>query len=482
MNPPMPPESQTESTSWGDLLRGTDGVICWIVILATALHATQILVIAIIMPTVVADIGGAAYYTWPTMLYTIGAIVGAACVGPLWASLGRRNGFAASAAVFLIGSVGCALAPDITVLNAARMVQGFAGGLLNGGGLALISARFSPARRKRALALTQAVWMFAQLSGPVIGGAFAEIGWWRGTFWVMFPLVAVFIALVYLKLPDDPGDEAAAAGSTRLPYFRLSMLAAGVFAVGLAGPMEGTAARVGLMVIAVALIGWALWLDRRAENRLYPTGAFSLFSPIGPALWILFLSGMVQIAVLLFLPLLLQVVHGITPLLISFVSIVISFGWTAGTFAVAGWSGRREDLALVAGPVLMIAGLVGITVTAQSSSLVVLTISALVLGVGVGIHFVHLQARTMGNARPGEERITAAAMPSIRALGTAFGAAAAGVLSTMAGLGDATDPIAVGNAVVVVYGATMVPAICAAALMIWLVRMSPARGPARGGT
>ena len=202
----MPPESQTESTSWGDLLRGTDGVICWIVILATALHATQILVIAIIMPTVVADIGGAAYYTWPTMLYTIGAIVGAACVGPLWASLGRRNGFAASAAVFLIGSVGCALAPDITVLNAARMVQGFAGGLLNGGGLALISARFSPARRKRALALTQAVWMFAQLSGPVIGGAFAEIGWWRGTFWVMFPLVAVFIALVYLKLPDDPGD------------------------------------------------------------------------------------------------------------------------------------------------------------------------------------------------------------------------------------------------------------------------------------
>ena len=56
----MSPESQTESTSWGDLLRGSDGVVCWLVILATALHALQILVIAIIMPTVVADIGGAA--------------------------------------------------------------------------------------------------------------------------------------------------------------------------------------------------------------------------------------------------------------------------------------------------------------------------------------------------------------------------------------------------------------------------------------
>jgi len=476
----MASEPRTESTSWGDLLRGTDGLYCWIVILATALHALQILVIAIIMPTVVADIGGAAYYTWPAMLYTIGAIAGAACVGPIWAALGQRHGFAASAAVFLIGSVGCALAPDMATLNVARTVQGFAGGLLNGGGLALVSVAFSAARRKRALALTQAVWMIAQLSGPVVGGAFAEIGWWRGSFWVMPPLAGVFIALVYLKLPGGLGEGEARPRSTRFPFVRLGMLAAGVFTVGLAAPMESTALRAGLMPIAVLLIGLALWLDHRAENRLYPTGAASLFSPIGPALWILFLGGMVQTAVLLFLPLLLQVVHGVTPLFISFVSIVISFGWTVGTFAVSGLSGRREDMVLVAGPVLMLVGLAVITITAKMPLLAVLTFAALVMGVGIGIHFVHLQARTMGNARPGEERITAAAMPSFRAVGTAFGAAAAGVLSTMAGLGDATDPVAVGNAVVFVYGVNLVPLVVAAALMIWLVRLSPVKGTPGG--
>jgi hypothetical protein len=36
------------------------------------------LVIAIIMPTIVRDIGGASFYTWAAMLYTIGAIVGGA--------------------------------------------------------------------------------------------------------------------------------------------------------------------------------------------------------------------------------------------------------------------------------------------------------------------------------------------------------------------------------------------------------------------
>jgi MFS family permease len=475
----MSSEPQTESTSWGALLRGADSIYIWLVILATSLHALQILVIAIIMPTVVTDIGGAAYYTWPAMLYTIGAIIGAACVGPLWAALGRCHGFGVSGALFLIGTVGCALAPDMATLNIARTMQGVAGGLLNGGGLALISGAFDQSRRKRALALTQGVWMVAQLSGPVVGGAFAEIGWWRGSFWVMLPLAVLFIVLLYLKMPTDPDHGKAAAGASRLPYFRLGMLASGVFVLGLAAPVEGTALRVMLMLIAVATIGWALWLDHRAENRLYPTGALSLFSSIGPALWILFLSGMVQIAVLLFIPLLLQVVHGVTPLFISFVAIAMSFGWTVGTFAVSGWSGRREDLALVAGPMLMFAGLAGMTLTALLPLLVVLTVSALVLGVGIGIHFVHLQARTMGNARPGEERITAAAMPSFRAVGTAFGAAASGVLSTMAGLGDATDPIAVGNAIVIVYGANLLPVICAVGLMIWLLRMSPAKDAPR---
>jgi hypothetical protein len=43
-----------------------------------AMNATQMLVIAIIMPTIVRDVGGASFYTWAAMLYTIGSIVGTA--------------------------------------------------------------------------------------------------------------------------------------------------------------------------------------------------------------------------------------------------------------------------------------------------------------------------------------------------------------------------------------------------------------------
>jgi hypothetical protein len=94
-----------------------------------------------------------------------------------------------------------------------------------------------------------------------------------------------------------------------------------------------------LVVAAVALVDLTFRLDRNAPNNLFPPDALSLSAPIGLALWILAFHGMTQTSVSLFLPLLLQVVHGVSPLFINVLSIVISIGWTIGTFSVSGWSG-----------------------------------------------------------------------------------------------------------------------------------------------
>src|SRR6266700_1092609 len=116
------------------------GLYTALVIGGIAMHATQMLVIAIVMPTIVADIGGATYYTWAAMLYTIGAIVGASSTGVVWGRLGPRRSYALGAAIFALGTAACALAPDIGTLIAARAVQGWAGGLVAGSGMALITA------------------------------------------------------------------------------------------------------------------------------------------------------------------------------------------------------------------------------------------------------------------------------------------------------------------------------------------------------
>lgn len=464
-------QAVTAKAPWGDLLREGRAPLVALVVLGALLHALNILIIAIVMPTVVADVGGADYYTWAAMIYTVASIVGAASVGPVWGALGRRHGSALSGVALLVGTVGSALAPDMGMLIVARAVQGFAAGLVIGGTMAMVGTLFGPALRTRVLAMYQATWMVAQLLSPMVGGLFAELGWWRGSFWCTVPVILCFLAIAWVKLPGRGAEGDAGTDIQPLPFPRLAMLSAGVLCVALAGPVSGTAPRVALLVCAAAMLWYTFRLDRAADNRLFPSRTLSLSSPVGLALWILFVTGVGQTTVVLFSPLLLQVVLGVRPLFVSFVILAVTAGWTVGTFTVSGWTGARERFALWIGPPLMLAGIVGIAAAALVPDLVALHAAAFVVGLGIGTHNVHLLARTMAAADAGEERVTAAALPSIRALGSAFGAALAGMLSTMAGLGDATDPQAVGGAVALVYLVNIVPIAFAVAFMFRLLRL-----------
>src|SRR5438445_7423834 len=88
--------------AWSDVFRNGLGLYSALVIGGIAMQATQMLVIAHHLPTIVADIGGAAYYTWAAMVYTIGAIVGASSAGVVWSRFGPRRGYALGAGVFAL--------------------------------------------------------------------------------------------------------------------------------------------------------------------------------------------------------------------------------------------------------------------------------------------------------------------------------------------------------------------------------------------
>jgi MFS family permease len=465
-------EGEAEKGAWSEIFGGGLGLYSTLVIGGVAMQATQMLVIAIIMPTIVADIGGADYYTWTAMLYTIGAIVGGASTGAVWARLGARRSYVLGATVFALGTVACALAPGIGALIAARTVQGWAGGLVAGSGMALITSLYSARLRTRIIAMTQGTFTACHLSGPVIGGMFAAMNWWRGSFWVMVPFMLAFAGIAYARIPEGIGDETRKQRPPPLPLLRLGSLAVGVCCIAAAAPAKSLPLRLSLIVVGIVLIGITFRLDKRAATNLFPSRTLSLNAPIGLGLWILAFHGMTQTSVNLFLPLLLQVVHGVSPVFVNFLSIIISCGWTIGTFTASGWSGARERVALMSGPVLAFTGLVCLTAVALQPALVLLAASTLLMGLGIGIYNVHLVARVMAAATSGEQRSTAAALTSVRSLGTAFGAAIAGVVASTAGLGDATQPQAVGHAVVAVYMFCWIPFGLAAAFMFRFVRIT----------
>jgi MFS family permease len=458
----------TERDSWGALFRGKNGLYTALVFLGVVLYSIQTLVVVTIMPTVVGEIGGASYYVWASMLFMVGTIVGAASVGPTWAAMGARRLFLLAGSIFAVGTLGCALSADMLVLVVARGVQGYGGGLITGGTMGLVSRLFAASQRTRVLALWQGAWTVCSLLGPLYGGAFAEIGWWRGSFWTFMPMIFGFCFVAWWKLPDDRASGRRTGGE-RLPLLRLSLLALGVTSVAEAGQLHGALARSGALLIAAALIVTTFKLDASAPRRLFPSQPMSISHPVGLGYWVLVLGGAVQAAVTIFIPLELQVVHEVTPLLVGMPSLILSLAWTIATFMVSGWSGARERFALNSGPVFMLIGVGMLLFNVYGGSVPLLMVACFVLGFGIGIHNVHLVARIMEHAKRGEEAVTASSQSMIRPMGMAIGTAAAGMVANMAGLAGSIEKSVVSDAVAAVMLCSL-PALVLA--LFFIVRLS----------
>ena len=159
------------------------------------------------------------------------------------------------------------------------------------------------------------------------GGAFAEVGWWRGSFWSQVPIIFLFLWGAWKTIKP----EIAQAPHRRLPWRRLLMLAAGVIAAGTTSQTQQPLLNFVLIAISCILV-WVTFLrDGQSSEKLFPTQPLSLFNAVGLAYWVYFLISALHSALLMFVPLFLQEMHGISPLYVGYLSLVFSVGWTIGS-------------------------------------------------------------------------------------------------------------------------------------------------------
>jgi EmrB/QacA subfamily drug resistance transporter len=118
---------------------------------------------------------------------------------------GAKRLFLISIAVFTIGSLLCALSPNIYFLIGARFIQAIGGG----GFLPLMTAIASdlfPNSRQQAIGLFSSIFPIGMIIGPNIGGWLVEAYGWQSIFWLNIPLgVVVFIAMAIMLKETKKG-------------------------------------------------------------------------------------------------------------------------------------------------------------------------------------------------------------------------------------------------------------------------------------
>ena len=367
------------------------------------LHAADSLLAATTMPSAVQEIGGVAYISWTIALYQLGSIVAGAVTGLLAARHGLRGTTIASAAVYAIGCVISAIAPDMATMLGGRLLQGLGGGCLVAVAFVAASQLFPDRLIPRTMAVISGIWGASALCGPLIGGAFANAGLWRMAFWA-FAIQAVVLIVAALMLLK-PGSEEPAATAGRAPVRRLFVLSFAVLAVAAAG-VEVAPGSSALLCLA-GLIAFITFfrLDGLASDRLFPSGALNITNTVGAGLIMVLVFGMTTMSFTTYGPLLLQVLYGTDPLTAGYMIAIESIAWTVAAIAFSSAAPEHETRIITVGGILITAGLVGFAFTVPAGSFTGMAIAAAAAGGGFGMSWGFIVRRVVAAARPSDREV-----------------------------------------------------------------------------
>ncbi len=468
----MAEAQNSKAGGWHELRQGPGLVRLALISTCVSLHAMDVFVTSTILPSVVADIDGVAYYAWPSALYLITSIVGAASGGMVGANLGLRRALAIAVSVYLLGALFCAAAPHMAVFLMGRTTQGLGAGMLVALAYTMVRQLFDDDLRPRVFAVMSAIWGLAALVAPLIAGAFAQMGFWRGVYWLTVPIVVIMLVLARRAVPGT----APSGDGSGLPWGRLLLLGAAVLCVTVSGRIDEPLLRLILIAGALFGVGGMLRLDHLADNPLLPSAPTSFRHPVGTGYWIFFLMSLSFAPLSIFLPLLAQRLHSVEPIMAGYIAAVMSLGWSVGSFAAAGAAPSLQRILIVTGPLCLLIGIAGQGLFVASGPLAPLIGLIFLSGLGIGQCHLHVSNNVMMAARKGEETLTAGAIPTMQSLGIAFGAATAGLLANMAGLSDGISVAILTDVTEWIWGFALIPAGCTvlvAARLVWLINRAP---------
>ena len=161
-------------------------------------------IVATALPTIGQQFHDVSNLSWIITAYLLASTAVAPVYGTLSDIYGRRAMILTATSLFLIGSICCALAPNLLTLIFARALQGIGGGGILPLVQTVVADIVTPRERGRYQSYFSGVWVIAGIGGPVLGGVIAEHLHWSVIFWINLPLGLLSLGLLIPKLRKIP--------------------------------------------------------------------------------------------------------------------------------------------------------------------------------------------------------------------------------------------------------------------------------------
>lgn len=191
--------------------------LLWLVALGFFMQTLDATIVNTALPAMARDLGESPLRMHSVIVaYSLAMAVLIPASGWLADRFGTRRVFMSAIALFVTGSVLCALSPTLPLLVAARVVQGLGGALLLPVGRLAVLRAFPREEFIRAMSFVAVPGLVGPLIGPTLGGWMVEYASWHWIFWVNVPVGVVGFAAARRFMAG--GDALAVRGFDAVGY------------------------------------------------------------------------------------------------------------------------------------------------------------------------------------------------------------------------------------------------------------------------